>query len=152
RLNSTQNDMAGVNQQLASVGSGLRGEIVKLRRGTRKALGIYCKEQKGTLGGLRREQRSQQKNSLVLTGLLQQQLQKRIDEHTHPLPDHTHISPAAGDPNTGNVTTPTTIAGAAQASNSNNALLFLPLMMMGMNQDSGDSYSGTSNSDSSRSS
>jgi hypothetical protein len=156
RLNSTQGDIAGINQQLASVGFDLRSQIGKLRKDTRRSLDMYRREQKVTLGRLRREQSAQQSNSMLISILLQQQLQKRIDEHTHALPDHTHAAPTTADPTkTGGITSPApTIPAPAAASNSNNALLFLPLMMMGgMNQDSGDSYSGSNSySDSSRSS
>src|SRR5262245_2823627 len=152
RLNSTQNDIAGVNQQIAAVGGDLSRQISKLRKDTRRSLDLSKRQQRATLIRLRRDQSSAQTNSMLISILLQQQLQKRIDDHTHALPDHTHAAPSAADPTkTGGVTTPTTIpAPAADSSSSNNALLFLPLLMMGSNQDSGDPYS--SSSDNSRSS
>ena len=114
RLNTTQSDLQNAMRRLGSIDADTRREVASAQASTRRAI-----------EKAQREQRSQAMTNMVISMMMQQQLQRRLEEHTHP--QHSHAAPAAGQTATGS----TSIGPASTTGDDNNALLFLPMMMMG---------------------
>jgi hypothetical protein len=109
RLNTTQKDIESLGNRVGTVVADTRRDISRVRAAERK----HYHATRAAIGRLRREQASQNSTNLLMTVMMQQQIQSQIANHTHPI--------AAG----------ATATGPATVADSNNALMFLPLMMMG---------------------
>ena len=110
RLNTTQNDIQGLSQRVGAVTTSTARDIARVRGSVAK----IAKSQKAAIAKLRKEQSARDTNNLMVNLMLVQQLRSRLDDHRH------------------TVTTGATETSPATATGSdNNALLFLPLMLMG---------------------
>ena len=112
RLNSTQKDIEALSQRVGVVVADTQRDLAKTRDEARAAF-----------SKIRREQSQRDSNNLMISLLMQQQLQRQIEEHTH------------------TVTVGTTIATTSQADtggSDNSALMFLPLMFSGQSGSGGD--------------
>jgi hypothetical protein len=103
RLNTTHSELQQTKQQVGSVVANTQRQIAAVR-----------KEQKATIARLRREQRAQATNAMFMSLIMQQQVQRTIEDHTHA---------ANGTTETGD--------------GDNTALMLLPMMMMGQGGGSG---------------
>jgi hypothetical protein len=127
-----QKDLPELKKELGVVLANTRQAIADEKKARQKALIRQAKAMQST-----------QSTNLIMSLLFQQQLQRKLESHTHPGNDQ--------------VPTGSTAEPAALSGGDNNALLLLPMMMMGGGSmggggsyregDNGDSYSGGGSAD-----
>jgi hypothetical protein len=135
RLNTVTGDVTRLRTDFARIETDTRAQVAKLRTDTRKSLVRSRKEQAAAIARVRRDIGQQATTSMLVSMMMQQQLQRGLDEHTHP--DHAHGGVTAGAANT----SVASIGAASTAGSDNTAMMFLPMMMMG----SQDGASGDNN-------
>jgi hypothetical protein len=112
-VNTTQKDLGRVRSRVRALAAAQQRQLAGLR-----------KAHKADIDKLRGEQRSREMTNLLMTMMMQNRLQDRVDSHTHPAWAHTHG--ANGDDvatDAGNIPQP------GDAGDSNQAMMFLPLLM-----------------------
>jgi hypothetical protein len=125
RLNAVGDDVQKLRRDFTTVEADTRAHVAKLRTDTRVALSKARKQTALVLAKVRKDQSQQQMTNLMMTMMMQRQIQDRFESHTHGTPDPADSTRTAP---------PTTTEGDSSA------LMLLPMMMMG---DSGGSDSNS---------
>ena len=125
RLNTTQDDLGKLRQQIGSV-------VADTRRELGNALTKVRREQRAAIAKLRKDQSSQNMTNLMMSMMTQQQISRRIDEHKH--------SVTIGKINDPSQTETATTEQPAKSGSDNSAMMMMLPLLMGSSQDgnSGD--------------
>jgi len=132
RANTLASDITSVRGQVNTVSTAVTSatqQVTKLRTDTGRQLGQIRRTHKASINKLRKDQSSQAMNNMLITMMMQQQVQGQIEGHQHT------IARAAITGNADPVSTSTPTGGGGGG---NTALMFLPMMMMGQDGGGGD--------------
>lgn len=128
RLNTVSDDVVKLRRDFTAVETDTRNHVAKLRTDTRVALAKARKQTALVLAKVRKDQSQQQMTNLMMTMMMQRQIQDRVDSHVHDI---------GADP--ADATKDIALA-AREGDGDSSMLMLLPLMMM-----QGDSGGGDSN-------
>lgn len=133
RINAIQGDVRTLTQRVGAAVADSRRDIGRVRREvvtTRKA-------NAGAIARLRRDQSSQAMTSMLMSFMMQRQIQDQLTTHTHGV-THTHplAGAAAATGSEAALPTATGTAGAT-AGGSSSSMMMLPLLMMSSSRDGG---------------
>jgi hypothetical protein len=127
RINTIQGDVRSLTQRVGAVAAESRRDIRRVRRDVARAR----RESTTAIANLRREQSQQATTSMLISFLMQRQIQDQISTHTHDI-SHTHPFAAGTTAATGNeAANPSGSKAASTATDTSSSLFLLPLLMMG---------------------
>jgi hypothetical protein len=128
RINAIQGDIKNLTQRVGAAVADSKRDIQKVRRevvATRKANAT-------ALARLRRDQSSQASTNMLISFMMQRQIQDQVASHTH-AQAHTHPLVGSATAAAGNepALPPSSGSAGTSAGGSNSMLMLLPLLMMG---------------------
>ena len=129
RLNVVGDDVTKLRREFTTIETDTRNHVAKLRTDTRNSLVKAQKYTSAALAKFRKDQSQQQMTNLMMTMMMQRQVQDRFESHTHAIGD----DPSAPG-------TDIALAPREGEGGDSSALMLLPMMMM-----QGDSGGGDSN-------
>jgi hypothetical protein len=134
RINAIQGDVKNLTQRVGAAVADSKRDVQKVRReivATRKANAT-------AVARLRRDQSSQATMNMLMSFMMQRQIQDQVTNHTHGV-THTHPLASGSSTITGNEPALPTSTGSAgtSAGGSSSMFFLLPLLMMSSSRDGG---------------